>query len=78
MTFRLNKKTEKLLTESTGIEYSRQIVMPMEQTFKGISEEKRKCYQCKSEQKISPRGSIYLQVGRVLSFRKVKNLIEKI
>lgn len=78
MTFRLNKKTEQFLTESTGIDYCRQVVTPMEQTLKGITVEKRKSYFCKSAQKVSPRGSVYLQVGRVLSFQKVKNLIEKI
>lgn len=44
MTFRLNKKTEQFLTESTGIDYCRQVVTPMEQTLKGITVEKRKSY----------------------------------
>lgn len=78
MAFRLSKASKRLLTQSTGIDYKYQVAIPLDKVLEQVPLKNRQRYKIKSVREISPRGSVYLQVGRILSLSKVKKLIGKI
>lgn len=75
MKFTLSKDSRLLIQQSTGLNYTDQCVTAISDTRKGL---KTNEYKIRNARDVAPRGSIYLQMGRIMSLRKVKSYLKKI
>lgn len=78
MEFSLSNDTRVLIQRSTGLDMMQQRSVPLSEIHEKDSSEGRKCYRIKKPRDLKPRGSVYLQMGRVLSLKTVKSYLEKI
>lgn len=78
MKFSLSNDSRELIMQSTGLNHDLQCST----AISGINDATKRCgaegYQIKESKDVSPRGSIYLQMGRVLSLKKVKSYLRGI
>lgn len=65
-----------MIQHSTGLSHTQQCNTAITQ-MKSATTESRD-YQVKGGRDITPRGSIYLQMGRVMSLKKVKSYLKNI
>lgn len=78
MVFTLSKETRGFIKDSTGMSPIEQKSIPLKEYGKMTSESQKKLYSCKNSRVIPPRGSVYLQMGRILSLSKVKRFLSRI
>ena len=76
MKFSLSDDSRMLIQQSTGLDYAHLC-------FTAISDVDSKThgnstYKIKDPQDVVPRGSIYLQMGRIMSLHKVKSYLKRI
>ncbi|MBQ8721613.1 MAG: hypothetical protein IJY67_05650 [Paludibacteraceae bacterium] len=76
MKFSLSAESRKLIQKTTNLDF-------LQQRTVSISKGKEKVYtnseyKIKELRDVAPRGSIYLQMGRIMSLRKVKSYLKKI
>lgn len=76
MNFTLSNVSRSLIQQSTGLDYTRQCST----AISDVKKEKHKTddYEIRNARDVAPRGSIYLQMGRIMSLRKVKSYLKKI
>lgn len=75
MAFNLDNRTTKIIEEVTGLEGYRQQMLPLAEYSTTINVEEKREYRCRKIKAISPRGSVYLLIGRILSLKKVKGYL---
>ena len=78
MSFSLSSETRNLIHESTGLSPIEQVSVPVNGYSEHVSELQKKLYSCEKSRVVSPRGSVYLYLGRILSYKKVKRFLAKI
>lgn len=78
MKFSLNNDTRALIQRSTGLNRAQQQSVPLSEIHENGSSEGRNCYRIKKLRDLKPRGSVYLQMGRVLSLKTVKSYLKRI
>lgn len=76
MRFALSSETRGMIQHSTGLNHAQQCNTAITQMKAATSESSD--YQVKGGRDIAPRGSIYLQMGRVMSLKKVKSYLKSI
>lgn len=76
--FKLSIKTKELLQESTGLNYETLATKPIAEILKLIPHTNKKKFSHKRVKQLSPRGSVYLYLGRILSLKNVRRIIAKI
>ena len=76
MKFSLSEETRMLIQQSTDLDPVRQrsASFPEMRT----SRKRNRDYQVISARELAPRGSVYLQMGRVISFAKIKDYLKSI
>lgn len=78
MKFSLSNDTRALIQRSTGLNRAQQQSVPLSEIHGNGSPEGRSCYRIKEPRDLKPRGSVYLQMGRVLSLQTVKSYLKRI
>lgn len=78
MKFSLSNDTRALIQRSTGLNRAQQQSVPLSEIHENDSSEGRNCYRIKKPRDLKPRGSVYLQMGRVLSLKTVKSYLKRI
>ncbi len=76
MKFTLSRETSKLIQQSTNLDYNHQCST-------SICDVRTKPHQnndyiVKEPRDVAPRGSIYLQMGRIMPLRKIKSYLKGI
>lgn len=76
MKFALSRKTSNLIQQSSNLDYKHQ-------RSTSICDVRTKTHQnsdyiVKEPRDVAPRGSIYLQMGRIMSLRKIKSYLKGI
>lgn len=76
MKFSLSAESRRLIQETTKLNFVQQCTISIS---KGKEKEYTNSeYKIKEPRDVAPRGSIYLQMGRIMSLRKVKSYLKKI
>ena len=75
--FKLSIETKELLHESTGLDYNALTTRPISDIIGSISAINKKKFSHKGTKHLSPRGSVYLYLGRILSLEDVRRIISK-
>ncbi|MBQ4161544.1 MAG: hypothetical protein IJD84_01430 [Parabacteroides sp.] len=78
MAFTLSGEMRDKIQNTTGLSHFDQQNIPVVELSDCEMEKHRKLYACKKSRVIPPRGSVYLQMGRILSLTKVKKFLSKI
>ena len=76
MKFSLSNDSRTLIQQSTGLDYAHQrctAISNVDSKRHGNS-----AYKIKDSRDVAPRGSIYLQMGRIMSLHKVKSYLKRI
>ena len=76
MKFSLSNDSRTLIQKSTGLDYAHQrctAISNVDSKRHGNS-----AYKIKDSRDVAPRGSIYLQMGRIMSLHKVKSYLKRI
>ena len=76
MSFALSSQTRGLIQHSTCLNHAQQCHTVITQLKSATTE--RRDYKVKGGRDIAPRGSIYLQMGRGMSLKKVKSYLKGI
>lgn len=74
MNFSLSHESRMLIQQSTQLDSKRQCST----SIRGIETNKNRDYIVKTPRDVSPRGSIYLQMGRIIPLRKIKSYLKGI
>lgn len=75
MAFNLDNRTTNIIEKVTGLGEVQQRMLPLAEYSMTIDIEGKREYRCKKTRTISPRGSVYLLIGRILSLKKVKRYL---
>lgn len=76
MKFSLSNDSRTLIQQSTGLDYAHQCSTAISNVdSKGHG---NSAYKIKDSRDVAPRGSIYLQMGRIMSLHKVKSYLKRI
>ncbi len=70
MDFTLSKESCRLIQQSSKLDYSHQRSTSI---YSGITAHRNRDYMVKEPRDVAPRGSIYLQMGRIMPLRKIKS-----
>lgn len=76
MKFALSNETREMIQNSTGLNPVQQCRTALTQMKCATTDSKD--YRAKGGHDIAPRGSIYLQMGRVMSLKKIKSYLKSI
>lgn len=76
MNFTLSNDSRTLIERSTGLTCAQQCSTSFS-NVRSVSHVKSD-YKMKEQRDVAPRGSIYLQMGRILSLKKVKSFLKGI
>lgn len=73
MRFKLREQTVRMLEESTGRKYESVVSRPMSKNAHGkLDSASYSAYASENNRIIPPRGSVYLQTGRILPYEVVR------
>ncbi len=78
MMFKLSEKSTMLIQQSTLLDSKSQMLHPIAESLCGTDVNRTRKYACHHSRVIAPRGSVYLQINRLLSLKEVKDFISKI
>lgn len=78
MLFSLSAETRNLIQESTGLSPKEQVNVPVNGYSGHVSSRQKRMYSCGKSRVVSPRGSVYLYLGRILPYAKVRKFLAKI
>lgn len=78
MKFALSKDTRALIQCSTGLDSVQQCSIPISEIHSRKHVDRKYCCPSKKAKDLKPRGSIYLQMGRILSLKAVKSYLKSI
>lgn len=76
MNFSLSDNTRRLIQQSTGLDYKNQCATAISGIKTAVK--KNYDYMISEPRDVAPRGSIYLQMGRIMPLRKIKSYLKRI
>lgn len=76
MKFALSQETSNLIQQSSSLDYKHQRSTSIYDVRTKIHQNSD--YIVKEPRDVAPRGSIYLQMGRIMSLRKIKSYLKGI
>ena len=76
MKFALSQETSNLIQQSSSLDYKHQRSTSIDDVRTKIHQNSD--YIVKEPRDVAPRGSIYLQMGRIMSLRKIKSYLKGI
>lgn len=75
--FKLSIETKEFLRESTGLDYNTLTTKSIADIIESIPAVNKKKFSRKEAKQLTPRGSVYLYLGRILSLKDVRRIISK-
>lgn len=78
MKFSLSNDSRELIMQSTGLNHDLQCSTVITGINAATKKSRAEEYKVKGSKDVTPRGSIYLQMGRIMSLLKVKTYLKGI